>query len=142
MPDLPISDVIQMIAQKNAEQSYNNLDSLELYLRSWWSKIYNRPLKDPLLESYTVYELIYEYFDKIERKKAAEQIVEQENDKIEDEKLDETLSWIEEEERKEREAKEKAKAEELEKDEAWMVEQLKKQYGDQFGEDINLNLGE
>jgi hypothetical protein len=131
-----------MIAQKNAEQSYNNLDSLELYLRSWWSKIYNRPLKDPLLESYTVYELIYEYFDKIERKKAAEQIVEQENDKIEDEKLDETLSWIEEEERKEREAKEKAKAEELEKDEAWMVEQLKKQYGDQFGEDINLNLGE
>lgn len=131
-----------MIAQKNAEQSYDNLDSLELYLRSWWSKTYNRPLKDPLLESYTVYELIYEYFDKIERKKAAERVVEQENDKIEDQKLDETLSWIEEEERKEKEAKEKAKTEELEKDETWMIEQLKKQYGDQFGEDVNLNLGE
>ena len=131
-----------MIAQRNAEQSYNNLDSLELYLRSWWSKTYNRPLKDPVLESYTVYELIYEYFDKIERKKAAERVVEQENDKIEDQKLDETLSWIEEEERKEREAKEKTKTEEVDKDEAWMIEQLKKQYGDQFGEDVNLNLGE
>lgn len=69
-------------------------------------------------------------------------MVEQENDKIEDQKLDETLSWIEEEERKERESKKVDKAEELEKDEAWMIEQLKKQYGDEFGEDVNLNLGE
>jgi hypothetical protein len=69
-------------------------------------------------------------------------VVEQENDKIEDQKLDETLSWIEEEERKERESKKVDKAEELEKDEAWMIEQLKKQYGDEFGEDVNLNLGE
>jgi hypothetical protein len=69
-------------------------------------------------------------------------VVEQENDKIEDQKLDETLSWIEEEERKERESKKVDKTEELEKDEAWMIEQLKKQYGDEFGEDVNLNLGE
>lgn len=69
-------------------------------------------------------------------------MVEQENDKIEDQKLDETLSWIEEEERKERESKKVDKTEELEKDEAWMIEQLKKQYGDEFGEDVNLNLGE
>jgi hypothetical protein len=31
------------------------------YLRFWWSRHYNRPLKDPLLEEYSLYELFYEF---------------------------------------------------------------------------------
>jgi prolyl oligopeptidase PreP (S9A serine peptidase family) len=72
----------------------------------------------------------------------AEVGIEQEADKIEDAKTEETLDWIEEEERKEREATEAAKKAQLDKDEQWMIEQLKKQSGDNFGEDIDLNFGE
>lgn len=110
---------------------------MELFLRSWWSKTYNRPLKDPLLDSYTLYELLYEYKDKIERVRAQEIIIEQEADKIEDAKTDDVLAWAEEEERREKEAAEKAQKE---KDEQWMLEQLKKEKGDDFGEDIDLSF--
>ena len=92
---------------------------------------------------------MYEYFDKIERKNAIHKAAEQENDKIEDSKLDETLSWIEKEEKKEAEkraandAKETVEEQSLKvEDEKWMLQQLKGQYGDEFGEDINLNLDE
>lgn len=122
---------------------------MELFLRSWWSKTYNRPLKDPLLETYTVYELMYEYFDKVERKNAIEKAIEQESDKIEEAKLDETLNWIEQEEKLEAEkraatekSKEARKEQSKAEDEQWMMQQLKKQYGDEFGEDVNLNLDE
>jgi hypothetical protein len=111
-------------------------------LRSWWSKTYNRPLKDPLLDTYTIWELLYEYKDKVERIRASELSVEQETDKIEDAKTDETLAWIEEEERREKEAREAAQKAQKEKDEQWMVEQLKKEKGEDFGEDINLDFGE
>jgi hypothetical protein len=86
---------------------------------------------------------MYEYFDKIERQNAANQALEQETDKIEDDKIQETLDWVMEEERKEAEAK---KAEEEEKkrlqeqDDGWMIDQLKKQYGDSFGDDVNLDF--
>jgi hypothetical protein len=130
----------------NANEDF---DAMELSLKSWWSNTYNRPLKDPLLDSYTVYELMYEYFDKIERKNATYKAIEQENDKIEDSKLDETLSWIEQEEEKEAEKMAAQQAKEVKEeqppkidDEQWMVQQLKSQYGDEFGEDINLNLDE
>jgi hypothetical protein len=130
----------------NANEDF---DAMELSLKSWWSNTYNRPLKDPLLDSYTVYELMYEYFDKIERKNATYKAIEQENDKIEDSKLDETLSWIEQEEKKEAEKMAAQQAKEVKEeqppkidDEQWMVQQLKSQYGDEFGEDINLNLDE
>lgn len=69
-------------------------------------------------------------------------VVEQETDKIEDAKTDETLAWIEEEERREKEAAEAAKKAQLEKDEQWMLEQLKVEKGEDFGEDINLDFGE
>jgi hypothetical protein len=110
-----------------------------LSLRSWWSKAYNRPLKDPLLESYTVYELLYEYRNKVERVKAAELNIEQEADKIEDAAVEETLDWVEEEERKEKEI---ALQLQKEKDDQWMIDQLKKDNGETFGEDIDLNFGE
>lgn len=105
-----------------------------LFLKSWWSRTYKRPLKDPLLESYTFEELLYEFHDKQERKLAAEESLEAETDRIEEEQMDETMAWIEEEERREREA---AEAKQREEDEKWMLEQLKNELGSDFGEDIN-----
>ena len=101
---------------------------MSLFLRSWWSKTYNRPLKDPLLDTHTIQELLYEFYDKTERVKAAELTFELEADKIEEAKEQETLDWIEEEERKERELEEakQREAEEREAEERWMLEQLKK----------------
>jgi len=110
---------------------------MDLFLRSWWCRTYNRPLKDPLLAEYTTYDLLYEYHDKEERKNASLAVLEEEADKIEEAIVEETESWIEEEERKEREAEEaKKKAEEL-----WMVEQLKKQ-DPTFGDDLNMDFSE
>lgn len=114
-----------------------------MFLKSWWSKEYSRPLKDPILESYTLYDLLYEYYDKVERITAADEVLELEADKIEEVQEQNTLDWIEEEERKDREAAESAAKVEVEqkaKDEAWMVEQLKKEYGDDFGEDISTDF--
>ena len=54
------------------------------------------------------------------------------------------MSWIEEEERKDREAAalEAAKEAETKKEEEWMLAQLKKEHGDDFGDDVNLNFSE
>ena len=115
---------------------------MEMFLKSWWSQTYNRPLKDPILENYTIFELMYEYHDKKERELAADFLLEEEADKIEGEAEQETFDWIEEEERKEAEA-EKARAEQAKLDEeVWMVEQLKKEHGDDFGEDIGVDFSE
>lgn len=133
-----MSDCIQKIAANTAIKYNSSLESLELFLRSWWSKTYNRPLKDPMLDSYHVYELMYEYFDKIERQKAADMFAEQEDDRIEDERVQETLDWIAEEER--REAEERSNSDKQKDEEQWMLDQLKKQYGDDFGDDKNLSM--
>lgn len=68
--------------------------------------------------------------------------LEQETDKIEEEQLDETLSWVEEEERKEREALEATQRAKEAEEEKWMLEQLKKEHGDDFGDDLNLDFSE
>lgn len=111
-----------------------------MFLKSWWSRTYNRPLKDPLLESYTLYELLYEFNDKKERVNAANMAFEAEADKIEVEQEQEVFDWIEEEERKDREAAEAALAQQKEDDELWMLEQLKKEHGDDFGEDLDVDF--
>ena len=36
-------------------------ESFERFLRFWWCQKYNRPMKDPLLDLYTVEELTYEW---------------------------------------------------------------------------------
>lgn len=43
------------------EEPASSVDALVRFLRMWWCKTYNRPLKDPLLMSYTADELCYEY---------------------------------------------------------------------------------
>lgn len=123
-----------------------------MFLQSWWSRTYNRPLKDPILLSYTLEELLYEFYDRIERQAAEEDRIELETDTIEMAKEKADLDWAEREEQKELEAL-KAKAAKQEsvkpdptKDPAnikWMEEQMaaaKKIHGDTFGEDIDLNF--
>lgn len=134
-------DAVELITRNDAENAATE-EGLELFLRSWWSKTYNRPLKDPLLNTYNLYELLYEYRDKIERQRVAEVGFEREADKIEDAKTEENLAWIEEEERREQKEAEAAQKAKLEADEKWMLEQLKKEKGDDFGDDIDLNFQE
>jgi hypothetical protein len=86
---------------------------------------------------------MYEFYDKISRKAAEDERAEQETDKIEDKKTDDTLKWIEEEERKEQElnaSKSKDAQEKSVEEDKWMLEQLKKQHGDDFGEDVDLKF--
>ena len=118
---------------------------MTLFLKSWWSTTYNRPLKDPLLESYTLEELVYEFYDKIERQKATQEQTAAEADKMEETKEQEVLDWAEEEEKKELEAMKRAatsaKADPTKDADniRWMEEQMnkaKQQFGDDFGEDI------
>ena len=147
-----IIDAIQQIAAHNARADLDTEDRLLLFLQSWWSKTYNKPLKDPILASYTIEELIYEFYDRIEREKAAEERIQSENDRIEEAKDKSVLDWIEEEEKKEELTKSPntANSSEVVDDPAsdpenikWMEEQIlkaKQEHGDSFGEDIVENF--
>jgi hypothetical protein len=147
--DFSLVDTVKAICAQNARAELNSEKQLLLFLQSWWSRTYNRPLKDPLLLTYTVEELLYEFYDRIERRSAEEERTNLEGDRIEEEKDKATLDWAEKEELRELEAlKNKASKEETKpiqdptKDPtnvAWMEEQLqqaKRQYGENFGEDI------
>ena len=154
-----IVDSIKALAAYNARADLADEKQLRLFLESWWSRTYNRPLKDPLLKTYTVEELLYEFYDRIERRVAEEERNNLETDKIEDEKEKATLDWAEQEEKRELEALKAKAAEQTSaptsdptKDPAnvaWMEEQLKKElekgkelYGDSFGEDIEEEFHE
>ena len=147
--ELSIVDAIKKLAAYNARAELHNEEQLLLFLQSWWSRTYNRPLKDPLLQTYTLEELLYEFYDRIERAKADEERLEQEDVKIEEEKDKRNEDWAERMEREEMEAEmrksgaESSKpAEDPTKDPAnvaWMEKQIqeaKQIYGEDFGEDI------
>ena len=152
----PLSETIESIkklAAKQARAPLNTEEHILLFLQSWWSRIYNRPLKDPVLLSYSLEELLYEFYDRIEREKVAAESIEQESDNMEKEKEKKDMDWAEQEERKEleeamRNAKEEAPVADPTTDAAnlkWMEEQLRKQkdlLGDDFGEDVSLNFDE
>ena len=151
-----IIDAIKQIVAYNARADLDDEHQLLLFLQSWWSKTYNKPLKDPVLASYTIEELIYEFYDRIEREKAAEERVQSESDRIEEAKEKSVLDWVEEEEKKEATASlvnndvsesgeptEEANPTENPENIKWMEEQLlkaKQQFGDDFGEDIVDNF--
>ena len=151
-----VIDYIKSIASYNARAPLDTEHQLLLFLQSWWSKTYNRPLKDPILLSYTLEELLYEFFDRIEREKAYKERIEQESDKIEEQKEKEALDWAEQEEKKELEAMKAAAAGkdgdgpsvDPTKDPAniaWMekqIEEAKAIYGETFGEDIEESFDE
>ncbi len=144
-PPLSTAEAIQEIVRFNARASLASEHHLLLFLQAWWSKLYNRPLKDPLLLSYTIEELLYEYYDKQERELAEMEAHEEGADRMEERKVQSNLDWAAEEEKKELEA---LKAKELTEanapdDEEWMEEQIQKEleqgrklYGKDFGEDI------
>lgn len=144
-----IVDSVKAVAAADARAELDTEKQLTLFLKSWWSRTYNRPLKDPLLDTYTLEELLYEFYDKIERRKAEEERINSEADKIEEAKDKEVLDWAELEEKKELEAlKAKAATQESKPNQdptkdpanvAWMEEQLNKAkevFGESFGEDI------
>ena len=127
-----------------------------MFLQSWWSRTYNRPLKDPLLQSYTIEELLYEFYDRIERVKAEQERLEQDDVKIEENKDKANEDWAEKMEREEREAEMRAEAAKSEEKPAvdptkdpenlkWMEEQIRQAktiHGETFGEDIEDNFEE
>lgn len=133
-------EAIELITKHHAKTT-DTEEGIDLFLRSWWSRTYNRPLKDPLLLEYSTYDLLYEYNDIEARKNATLEILEVEADKIEEAVVQETEDWIEEEERKEREAAEAALEAKRLKEEQWMLEQLKKQ-DPSFGDDLNMDFSE
>lgn len=144
-----IVDSVKKICAYNARAELQTEEQLLLFLQSWWSRTYNRPLKDPLLLSYTLEELLYEFYDRIERSKAEQERLEQEDVKMEEDKDKVNEDWAEKMERAELDAemrKSGAKSSEPLPDPtkdpanvAWMekqVEDAKKVYGESFGEDI------
>ncbi|MEM4726185.1 MAG: hypothetical protein QXG63_04525 [Nitrososphaerales archaeon] len=150
--ELNIVDSIRALAAKNARAKLDNEEQLLLFLQSWWSRTYNRPLKDPLLLSYSLEELLYEFYDRIEREKAEQERLEQEAVRIEEEKERAVLDWAEQEEKRELEEMRAKAAADAQSDTvnldptkdpdniAWMEEQIrqaKEIYGDTFGEDID-----
>jgi hypothetical protein len=151
--ELDTLDAIKAIVAYNARAAITDETQLTLFLQSWWSRTYNRPLKDPLLLSYTLEELLYEFYDRIERRKAEEERINSEADKIEEDKDKAVLDWAEQEEKRELEAlKSQASAEESKTpidptkeiaNVAWMEEQLKEAkqlHGEDFGEDIEMSF--
>jgi len=150
-----IAEAIRELAAKNARAELVDEGQLSLFLKSWWSKTYNRPLKDPLLQTYTLEELLYEFYDKIERRAAEVERAEAEEAMQEDNKEKVNLDWAEQMEREELEqlkikaaAEEAASKQDPTKDPEnvkWMEEQMrlaKAQFGETFGEDINEQFDE
>lgn len=102
-----------------------------------------------MLQSYTLEELLYEYHDKVERRKAEEASSEKEADRMEDEQIKANLDWAEEEERKELEAmKAKQAADEAQRkaeEQIALEEQMrlaKESIGEGFGDDIDTDFGD
>jgi len=114
----------------------------------WWSDKYSRPLKDPMLLSYTLEELAYEYYLTIERSKAEAERIQVESDKIEEAKLQEADEWADQMEAEEaaEEAKNAAVPPDPMKDPKnieWMqqeIEKNKQELGEDFGEDLSVNF--
>lgn len=106
-------------------------------------------MKDPLLQTYSFEELLYEFHSIQEEKKAALEISEAENDKIEEDKERKAQEWADKMEAEEA-AQEEAANQLVDpakdpKNIAWMEEQIKKEkerFGEDFGEDFELNFNE
>jgi hypothetical protein len=151
---LDLADSIKKICAHNARASLDDDNQLLLFLQSWWSRVYNRPLKDPLLLEYTLEELLHEFYDRSERAAAEEERVKAGEVQEETAKEQEVLDWAEEEEKRELEAQARAAAATTDKpvDPAkepdnirWMDEQIRKakaELGDDFGSDLELNFDE
>jgi peptidoglycan hydrolase CwlO-like protein len=108
-------------------------------------------MKDPVLLSYSLEELMYEFQSVKEHKKAQIEQAEQETDKIEEEKEQANEDWVAQLEAEEAAAEAEAAARikaDPSKDPAnikWMEEQIalsKEQLGEDFGEDLSLDFNQ
>lgn len=150
-------DSIRKIAASNARSDLNSETDIALFLKSWWSDYYNRPMKDPILQQYTLEELLYEFYDKVERKQAKEEQKLKEEEQVEVKKEREALDWAEKMEKEELAASKTGDSTSIKKDAdnaqkdptkdpdniKWMqeqIEQAKAVYGNSFGEDIDVNF--
>lgn len=108
----------------------------------WWCKQWNRPMKDPLLLSYTFEELLYEFHSVREHEEAIIEKAKEEADKIEEAKEEADLDWVAKMEAED--AAQEANNPSSDPDNVkWMEEQLaldKETFGEDFGEDINLDF--
>lgn len=118
-------------------------------------------MKDPLLQEYTLEELAYEYYLVGEQEAAKRERAEKEADKIEEEKLEADMAWADAEEAREaaelaeqlsNESQQNTKTQDEKYDPLldpknieWMQEEIEKNklvFGDDFGEDLNLDFSE
>ena len=141
-------DAIKEIAAIRANSELDTAEKLEHFLKAWWSRQYNRPLKDPLLLTYTLEELLYEFYDYVERQKAQEEHDDGDDDRIVEQRRKQALDWAEQEEQRElanlkkelNTAEPKQEGFKPSKDDLdWVNKQLdeaKKLHGESFGEDI------
>ena len=132
-----------------------------LFLTNWWCRQYNRPLKDPLLNQYSIEELAYEYFLIGELAAYKQEKIDEENDRIEEAKIKIDTDWADEMEAEDlarEEAEAKAKAKKIAKEKAekeaydplkdpeqikWMEEEMEKSktvFGEDFGEDVSMKF--
>lgn len=112
---------------------------------AWWSDKYRRPLKDPILSSYTTEELAYEYYLHSERTKAQQERVDALNDKIEEAKAQEAEDWADQMEAEEADEKPVKYSNPLDdpKNQKWMQEEMerdKEQFGSEFGDDFDIDF--
>jgi hypothetical protein len=151
---ISVGESIRKIAAKNARASLDTEDQLRLFLQSWWSRTYNRPLLDPLLQSYTLEQLLYEFYDRVERHAAEQERIKDTEIAQEESKEQADLEWADKMEQEEL-AQMKAKAAEAAgktvdptldpENVKWMEEQMKAnkaQFGETFGEDLEVNFEE
>lgn len=55
-------DEIQRIAKAHhLEDPTASNENFSRFLKWWWCRTFNRPMKDPILETYTLHELCYEF---------------------------------------------------------------------------------
>ena len=149
---LSLSEQIQQIARQHVRED-TGIENITRFLMLWWSNQYKRPLKDPLLLSYSLEELMYEYYAHTERNIYEQEQLQAENDRIEEERIQADEDWADDMERQEAEERvaraeaEKAKQikdptqdpEHLE----WVEKQLKESdtIFEDFGQDLNIDFG-
>lgn len=99
---------VKKLAEAGIDKDYLTYDELLFKMRRWWCQHYKRPYKDPLLDTYTLEELVFEYYDvTIDRSKSTAEV------KAVEEVMDEDRTWAEE-----MEAEELAELEALARQEA------------------------
>lgn len=106
-------------------------------MSGWWSSRYSRPIKDPLLQTYTLEELLYEYFLHTEKDVVDAEQIENAKGKEEDDKLDAEEAWADQMEA-EFEAELEAERKKTEQEE-WMKKQLEEE-SQEFKEDLSINF--